>query len=44
MASVIAKKIQHGTPNAKETSELVHKINAYCKLALTDAHKTHEIA
>jgi farnesyl-diphosphate farnesyltransferase len=44
MASVIAKKIQHGTPNAKETSELIHKINAYCKLALTDAHKTHEIA
>ncbi len=44
MTSVIAGKIQHGTPNAKETSELIHKMNAYCKLALTEAHKTHEIA
>jgi len=44
MASVIAKKIPHGFPNSEETLELVQKINAYCELALAEAHKSHEIA
>lgn len=44
MASVIAKKIAHGTPNAEETSELIEKINIFCELALAEGYKSHEIA